>query len=205
MSTPFIQLKKTSKNVVLLMTIICMIFIASCKDKHATNPTCMKLTKNQIEHWVKKGFFKSGGDSIAYIRLKTAYSGPGTIFKTYAVGLTMKGDVVPESLTELVPGEKCVVSLDDTYMVIGSSIFKMPYNKLFAEGILKKGISELMFVPFVDTTVRCYDMMNYSISSQEGVFTIEAAEQPVLCPPCANCIPPYPPKCKETKDSTGTE
>lgn len=182
---------------ILLFVLSSFIFI-SCKEKHATGPTCMKLTKNQINDWVKKGF-TSGKDPIVYLRLKTAYSGPGTVFRTFVTGLTMTGNVVPESLTELIPGDKCAVSLDDTYMVIGASIFKVPYNKLFEKGELKNGITEITFIPYTDDTTTIFKMLNYTIRSQEGQFTIDASEQNVLCPPCANCIPPNPPGCKDAK------
>lgn len=186
---------------ILLFVLSSFIFV-SCNEKKATSPTCMKLTKEQINDWVKKGF-TAGKDPIVYLRLKTAYSGPGTVFRTFVTGLTITGSVVPESLTELKPGDKCEVSMDDTYMVIGSSIFKVPYNKLFEKGELKKGINEITFVPFIDDTTTIFKMLNYTLRNQEGLFTLQASEQAVLCPPCANCIPPNPPGCKESKiDST---
>jgi len=197
MSSNFSKARQSLLSPLAFLLIVFSLFVfVSCNKKQANSPTCMKLTKKQINHWVKEGMTK-GENSIAYLRVKTAYGGPGTVFRTFVTGLTIKGEIVPESLTELVPGDDCIIGLDDTYMVIGSSIFKVPYDKIFEKDELKKGISEITFVPYVDDTTTIFKMLNYTTRSQEGLFTIEALEQDVLCPPCKNCIPPYPKECKD--------
>jgi hypothetical protein len=157
----------------------------------------MKLTKEQIQNWIKKGF-TSGKDSIVYLRIKTAYGGPGTVFRAFVEGLTEKGDLVPQSLTELKAGDKCEVGLDDTYMVISPCINKFSYAKFFEKEELKKTINEIILVPetIIDkpTTLK---FLNYRIKDQEGVFTFDSIDTIggyfLPCPPCRNC--PDPPKC----------
>ena len=198
------QSARKIQSAVLLFVVFSLFTFTSCKEKHAPNPRWMSLSKKQIDKWVKKGL-TSGKDSIAYLQLKTAYAGPGTVFRTFATGLTKDGVPVPESFTELKFSDD-TVKLDDNYMLIGSVLFTFPYNKFFEKGALKKGINTITFVPFVDTTNK-YDMLNYTTRSQEGIFALEAQEQAVLCPPCANCIPPFPKGCREitSKDTTGIE
>ena len=181
--------------IVLLIVVLALLTLTSCKDKHATKPTSMKLTKKQIDNWIEKKL-TSGKDSIAYIRLKTAYAGPGTVFRTFVTGLRMNGEPIPESFTELQPGDSTIVLLYDNYMVIGSSIFDFPYDKLFEKGSLKKGINEITFFPFVDTSTR-YSMLNYHPKGPKDALIMK--ETDVLCPPCANCRPPNPPGCKDAK------
>jgi hypothetical protein len=197
MSTSFSKSTKTLWFPSAFFIVALSLFIlVSCKEKkYATNPTCMKLTKEQIQNWIKKGF-TSGKDSIVYLRIKTAYGGPGTVFRAFVEGLTGKGDLVPQSLTELKAGDKCEVGLDDTYMVISPCINKFSYEKFFEKMELKKAINEIIIVPetIVDTTTKL-KFLNYRIKDQEGVFTLDTMDWKFLpCPPCPNC--PDPAKCK---------
>lgn len=194
--------KKSLVSSIFLFAIFALFTLLSCNEKNAKHPTCVKLTKKQIDNWEKKGF-TSGKNPIVYLWVKTAYAGAGTTFRTFVTGMTADGKMVPESFIELQAGDKCEVSFDDTYMVSGASYFKFPYNKLFENGSLKKGIKEIILVP-ESKQENGFWWLNYTMSSQEGVFSLEKDESTgILCPPCPNCIPPNPPKCVDQyMDST---
>ena len=68
-----------------LIAIFSMAVISSCKCKKKPQyPSCVQLTKAQIQKWVDKGYTDSTkADYMIALQIKTAYAFPGTVFRYF--------------------------------------------------------------------------------------------------------------------------
>src|SRR5690349_15412342 len=113
---------KMLRRLFLLLLCVASAFQFSCngddKDEAMTDPTCVKLTRDQIQNWIDKGYIDPGVKGTV-IRFRTVLSWPKTVFRIYAgVQKLDDGSLIPESEIELsATDDSCgAISLDDFTM-----------------------------------------------------------------------------------------
>ncbi len=207
--------KHASKaNIWLLPFAITLIFvsvISSCKSgKKPAYPTCVKLTKAQVQNWVKKGFTdSSSADYMMIVRFKTAYAFPGTGFRVYAIGQRKDGTFIDGSLTELTAVDTCNkkhINLSE-YIFTGTNPIRLSdLNIVKKDGKINDSLRFLQMIPYTYTDpITHYSFLAFDINGTgENNTTIFYLKNPLPCPPCPNCPKyacPPPPTC----ESCGTD
>jgi hypothetical protein len=199
-----------NKSIGLLMILVAafsMVIISSCKDKISKVPTCVKLTKAQIQKWVDKGYTDTTKPNyMSSLRFKTAYAFPGTPFGVFVIGVRKDGKVIEESLTKLTPVDTCKkdhVELSD-YIFTGMIPVDLVDLKIL-QGDGKKvtdSLENVVLQPYDwsdPNTHFNFLAYHFSIFKKGGVVikpevtTTMALKIGLPCPPCPNCPNPCPP------------
>jgi hypothetical protein len=211
------------KNAWLFLIIAAAFFVvtdSSCKSgKKSKVPTCVKMTKAQLQKWVKNGYTERGNKNYAYlIRLKTTYAFPGTGFSVFVMGQRRDGSLIDESLTELTPVDSC----DKVHIKLSDFIFTgtnqsvwSDINVLNSNGTLIDSLEYLKLTPFdyKDSATKLNFMAyDFNVIKTGGVIMVKTATSPTIqsvslpCPPCPNCKACPPPmdctNCNPTVDTT---
>lgn len=197
----------------LLIIGVFLLTFLSCKPgKQSRNPTCVKLTRAQIQKWVNKKYTDpTNPNHMTSLEFTTAYAGPGAIFSVYVMGVRNDGTRIPESLTELTPVDKdvCTVKLSD-FLLVGTIPRKLSeLNILKNDGTIIDSLEYLKLVPvdFKDPTTKLYFLAYDNYNIKKGGVTFKYTEVLPPCPPCPNCIAPCPPprSCFGTPCETATD
>ena len=148
------QIPRNSHRALIFAVLGCFLMLAftSCgSGKESKNPTCVKLTKAQIQKWVKKGYTNpTNPDYMTSLRFTTAYADPGAVFKVFVMGVRTNGDSIPETLTELTPvdTDNCKIKLS-TYIFSGVNPFDFSELHILKEdGTIIDNLEYLKLVPF---------------------------------------------------------
>lgn len=182
-----------------------LLTLLSCSSgKHSKIPTCVKLTRSQIEKWVKKGYTDpTNPNYMTSVEFTTADAGPGAVFRVFVIGVRGDGTRIPESLTELTPVDKdaCVIKLSD-FLLIGTIPRRLSDLQILKkDGNIIDSLEYLKLVPvdYEDPTTK-YQFLayeNYNIMTGGVIRNVldTVGYKIVLppCPPCPNCIAPCPP------------
>jgi len=183
-----------------LLIAISWLALLSCNPgKQSKVPTCVKLTKAQIQKWVTKKYTDpTNPNHMTSVQFTTAYAGPGAIFRVYVMGVRADGTPIPESLTELTPVDQdaCNIKLPD-FLLLGTIPRKLSeLNILKSDGGVMDSLEYLKLVPveYTDPSTKYQFMAYESYHIKTGGITLKV-EGGVLppCPPCPNCIAPCPP------------
>lgn len=190
--------------------------LSSCKDQKkfkadfTGRPTCMKLTKAQLQDWVSNDYTKPGDtDYIETMIFYTGFAGPGSEFQLNVRGLKTDDQEVPDSRLDLdSTNDNCTPNLPD-YISIGSNSLKRSDLGIFdASGKIAKNFSYLQLKPnvFTDPSTKTqYLVYDVTVVNSDG-STRPLAKGTLPCPPCPYCVPKCPvgctPPCPELKDST---
>jgi len=196
--------------------IMAIAILSSCKDQKSSTasftgrPTCMKLTKAQLQDWVRDEYTKPGDtDYIETMIFYTGYAGPGSDFQLNVRGLKTNDTEVTGSRLDLdSTNDNCTPNLPD-YISIGSnSITRSELGIFDATGKLEKNFSYLQLKPNVYTdpaTKTQYLIYDVTVVNSDG-STRPLAKGTLPCPPCPYCVPKCPvgctPPCPEPVDST---
>ncbi len=185
-------------SAIALLGCLVMLAVSSCSkvEKKSNDPTCVKLTKAQIENWVQKGYINPN-DSSNIVRLRTAYGFPGTVFKVFAV--IQKGDsVINESLTELTPVDSCnkkhihLANFITTGIVLVNISDWNIWKGGKSQGKLIDSLQYIQFTPY-NYVYSPFTILNYDASAvnKDGTHTADIllGKWPLPCPPCENCRP----------------
>jgi hypothetical protein len=199
-----------------LAMIITLAVLSSCKDQKSSKssftgrPTCMKLTKAQLQDWVRDEYTKPGDpDYIQTLIFYTSDAGPGTDLQVNVRGLKTNDMEVPGSRLDLdSTNDNCTPNLPD-YISIGSNSIPRSELGIFdATGKLEKNFSYLQLKPtvFTDPTTKTqYLIYDVTVVNSDG-STRPLAKGTLPCPPCPYCVPKCPvgctPPCPEPADST---
>lgn len=212
MQTNHFLFKKSSwLLIVLTITTVLMMAISSCGKggKKSKNPTCVKLTKEQFQKWVKKGYTDPASkDYMTAIRFTTAYAGPGAVYRVYAIGQRKDYTLINESLTELSALDTCNkkhIELSD-FIYTGTIPVDLNDLKILKPGgKLNDSLQYISLRPYdwFDTKIK-YNFIAYDFSV---IMTGDVIVKPLMaekgiglpCPPCPNCPVggcPKPPTCE---------
>lgn len=191
----------------LIIIALFMVTLLSCNGKGAKEPTCVKLTRAQLQKWADKGFIKYGQVNI--IRLKVAYAWPGSAYKVYAVVQTAEnGSMINESLIELKPLDSCLkdhkghIKLDD-YASSGTIPANLEDWDIWKKDGSKKINDSLDYIQlepydYPYRELRLMALHDYKVK-KGGIRTpvlhpmINKVDGLLPCPPCPNCKQPCPP------------
>jgi hypothetical protein len=210
------------KNFWLLPVIVAAFFIVtdtSCKPVKKSNiPTCVKITKAQLQKWVDKGYTDRGNkDYIKIVRFKTAYAFPGTGFRVFVIGQRRDGSLINESLTELTPVDTC----DKVHIKLSDFIFTGTNQSVWSDmkvlksnGTLIDSLMYLKLTPFDyndSATKLNFLAYDFYLVKTGGVIIGPSLKTPTTqgstlpCPPCPNCKACPPPlectNCNPTLDT----
>lgn len=191
-----------------------LLMITSCCRKKSTFPTCVKLTKAQIQKWVKEGYTDPANKNyMLSVRFKTAYASPGGVFRVFVTGLRKDGSLINESLTELTPVDTCNkehIKLSDFIFTGTNPANLSDLGIVQSNGKIIDSLQFLQLAPFNYTDpVTKYDFLAYDIFTVKkgGVISNSLVPRVGLpCPPCPNCnassCPPPCTSCGSIADST---
>lgn len=210
------KLKTTSsfRNYVLgaiaLTCFILLTFLPSCKEQGKAKadftgkPTCMKLTKAQLQDWVRDDYTKPGNtDYIETMIFYTGDAGPGSDFTLNVRGLKTDEKEVPGSRLDLdSTNDNCTVNLPYPYSIGSNSIKRSDLGIFDATGKLEKNFAYLQLKPNVYTdpaTKTQYLIYDVTVVNEDG-STRPLAKGTLPCPPCPYCVPKCP--VTEPMDST---
>jgi hypothetical protein len=197
------------KNLLPLVFLFIMVSVAagifSCKNgkqslTNSTSVTCVRLTKDQLQQWVNAGYTDSTKPNyIVAVRIKTAYAGPGTEFRVYAVGQRKDGSLIDSSLTELNTADSCgQISLSE-FVFTGSCFADFKKMHIWKpNGTVNDSLKYIKLTPYSysDTSAHI-DLLAYNAESV-GIPTgfggnMKSTLPP--CPPCPSCTVYCPPGC----------
>ncbi len=222
MQTSHLSFKKSIWLLPLAIAAFSLVIILSWScGKKAKSPTCVKLTKAQIQKWVNKGYTDSTKPNyMASMQFKTAYAFPGSVFRVFVIGARKDGSLINESLTELTPVDTCNKSHIklSTYIFTGLNPADFYQLKILkSNGKIIDSLKYLQLEPFTftDPTTH-FDILAYnnSVVKEGGIILKYTAkgDQVLPCPPCAYCKDPCPPPtgcvapCNPIKiDTSGTQ
>lgn len=185
------------------ITISCFIlltFLPSCKEQEKAKadftgrPTCMKLTKAQLQDWVRDEYTKPGNpDYIETLILYTGFPGPGSDFQLNVRGLKKDDTEVPGSRLDLdSTNDNCTPKLPAYYSIGSNSIARSELGIFDATGKLEKNFSYLQLRPnvFTDTATKTnFLIYDITVVNSDG-STRPLAKGTLPCPPCVYCRPP---------------
>lgn len=211
MQTKQFALKKgTWQYLPIIIAVLSLVIISSCKGgKKSKNPTCVKLTKEQVQNWVKKGYTDTANiDYMPVLRFTTAYAGPGAEFRVFVIGQRKDYSLITESLTELKPVDTCDkknIKLTD-YIYSGTiPVDLRDLNILNPNGKVKDSLQYVSLFPYdwADPKTKInFLAYDFTVMMNGGVIIRPlTAEKGVglPCPPCPNCPVggcPKPPTCE---------
>lgn len=179
--------------------------LSSCKDQKKAKadftgkPTCMKLTKAQLQDWVRDEYTKPGDtDYIETMIFYTGYAGPGSDFHLNVRGLKTDNKEVPESRLDLdSTNDNCIASLPDYISISSNSLNRSDLGIFDATGKLDKNFAYLQLKPnvFTDPASKSqYLIYDVTVVNSDG-STRPLAKGTLPCPPCPYCRPYCPPSC----------
>jgi hypothetical protein len=189
----FFAFQRVGLPPLIVLVISCLGILASCVDPKTkatiTGPTCVTLTKDQIQKgWIDPGYTKPGAtDKITWLKLYTSYGGPETNFSANVHGMETDNTEPAGSKLDLNTGTDCNVKLPDD-LAIGSNSIDISTLDIFnADGTVKKELEYVKFTPQLFPSNRTF--MNYAV---EVVYTTGAQQKggTLPCPPCIYCRPP---------------
>ncbi len=196
--------------------IMTMAILLSCKDQKRSTasftgrPTCMKLTKAQLQDWVRDEYTKPGdADYIETMIFYTSDLGPGSDLLVNVRGLKTNFEEVPDSRLDLdSTNDNCTPNLPK-YLNYGSNSINRSELGIFdAAGKLQKNFAYLQLRPtvFTDPINKTQHLMyDITVVNSDG-STRPLAKGTLPCPPCPYCVPRCPddctPRCPDKTDST---
>ena len=176
------------------------LFIVSCNGKNVKSPTCVKLTKAQIQKWVNKGYLNPQDSGI--VRLKAAYAWPGTFYKVYAGVQKADGSLIQESIIALTPVDTCKdhVNLNEFVFSGTLQVSVADWNIWKTNGgkSLNDSLAYIQLDPYTYNyqTLPLLAFQDYVVSkdgSRIQVLHMAKTDGILPCPPCPNCKTPCPP------------
>jgi|GEM_PF-3414922 len=181
------------------MAVITLMVFSTCKRKKGnSDPTCVKLTKKQIQKWVDKGYTNPKDTNyMASVEFHTAYANPGDVFRVFAIGRNAKGDLMSKTLTELTPVDSCIKSHIHLkkYIFIGAVPATLDELEILDGINVKANLEYLRMLPYTEYEARSkFDMLAYT-GFVHAKLTSKRLYRLALppCPPCPNCKGPCPP------------
>lgn len=200
-----------------LTCFILLTFLPSCKEQAKTKvdftgkPTCMKLTKAQLQDWVTNNFTKPG--DVNYIKtlvIYTSYPGSGSVFAANARGLRTDEREVKNSRIDLDPiKNNCSPNLPEHFNVgIMNTLDKDQLAIFDASGNFVNGFDYLQFTPkiYVDAETKISTLFYDVVVVNTDGTTRPVGKGTLPCPPCPYCVPKCPdwctPACVTPTDTT---
>ncbi len=186
------------------IAVVSLLTISSCKEKKekkkalVTSPSCMMLTKTDINQWVTNGYTDTSAankNRIIWLRFITSWKGAGTEFDVKVEGLRDDKDrnsIVSGSETKLTSGSSCIISLPAAIGLSSNSCKLSDLNILEPNGTLKSNFDYLLLTPEANPTDPNYMSFKMTVFYTAG-STPEGGTLP--CPPCINCKYPCPDDC----------